>query len=78
MFVVPSATLYVRACSLNQHRWKWFLFPLIVLMPVGLDFSCPGNFSLIMLSLGLVWLVSGGATLYSDFLHYATPPTVKL
>ena len=78
MFVVPGAMMYLRACSLNQHRWKWFLLPLIVLMPVGLDFCYPGNFSLIMLFLGLVWLVSGGATLYSDFQHYATPPAVKL
>ena len=78
MIVLPGATLYVKACSFRQHRWKWFLLPLIVLMPVGLDFSCPGNFSLIMLFLGLVWLVSGGATLYSDLQRHAPPPAVKL
>ncbi|MGC9944614.1 MAG: hypothetical protein ABSE48_22555 [Verrucomicrobiota bacterium] len=74
MFVVPGATLYVKACSLRQHRWKWFLLPLIVLVPIGLDLSFPGNFSLIMLILGLVWLVSGGATLYSDLQPNASTP----
>jgi hypothetical protein len=43
-------------------------------VPIGLDLSFPGNFSLIMLILGLVWLVSGGATLHSDLQPNASTP----
>ncbi len=65
MFVVPGVFLYMRESGLiSEHRWKWPLLVFIVLGPIGIDLMFPHYFMLIMLFNGLVWLVSGGVTLY--------------
>ena len=71
MIVVSGAISYVKEAGLiSKHSWKWPLFVLIVLGPVGIDLIIgPGNFNLIMLFLGLVWLISGGVALYSCLRH---------
>jgi len=74
MFVVPGAISYVKEAGLiSKHSWKWPLLVLIVLGPVGIDLIGPGNFNLIMLFLGLVWLISGGVTLYLCLRHIRPP-----
>ena len=65
MFVVPGVFLYVKESGLiSEHPWKWPLLVLIVLGPIGIDLMFPHYFMLLMLFVGLVWLVSGGVTLY--------------
>jgi len=75
MFVVSGAFSYAREAGLiSKHSWKWPLFVLIVLGPVWIDLVVgPGNMGLIMLFLGLVWLLSGGVTLYSCLRHTIQP-----
>jgi hypothetical protein len=65
MIVVSGVFLYVKESGLiRENPWKWPLLVLIVLGPVGIDLMFPHYFMLIMLFVGLVWLVSGGVTLY--------------
>lgn len=74
MFVAPSALLYVKGGSISKFPWKWPLLVIIVLGPVGIDLIFPGYFMLTMLLLGVVWLISGEATLYF-FLQQLNKPS---
>jgi hypothetical protein len=74
MLVVPTAFLYVKeAGSISKHPWKWPLLVLIVLGPIVIDLIVPHYFMLTMLFLGVVWLISGGATLYMYVRHTPSP-----
>ncbi len=78
LLVASSAVLYLMmaAATMRKKPWKWLVFVLIVLGPLEINLLVPGNFielsRPVMLFLGLVWLLSGGATLYSYLRH--TPP----
>jgi len=59
------------------HPWKWLvlLFMALGLLVIGL--TGPGNFiegaRPVMLFVGLVWVISGGATLYL-YIRHTKPP----
>jgi hypothetical protein len=80
LLVASSALLYLMmaATTMRKKPWKWLLFVLIVLGPLDINLLVPGNFielsRPVMLFLGLMWLISGGASLYSYLRH--TPPPV--
>jgi hypothetical protein len=77
MFVVSGVFLYLKESGLiREHPWKWPLLVLIVLEPVAIDLMFPHYFMLIMLFAGLVWLISGGITLYL-FLQNPNRPSGK-
>ncbi len=79
LLVVPSGCLYLMmvAATIRKQPWKLLLLALIVLGPLEINLLVPGNFielsRPVMLFMGLVWLVSGGATLYS-YLQRTPPP----
>jgi MFS family permease len=59
---------------MDKHRpWKWLLVIFMALGLVALAFLAPGNFEAffqpVSLFVGLIWLTSGGATLYSYLRH---------
>ncbi len=74
-----NAILYLmmNAVSIREHRWKWLLLVLLALGPLGICFFVPGNYlevsRPVMLFVGLVCLVSGGATLISFLRHTRAP-----
>lgn len=74
-----NAILYLmfNAVSIREHRWKWLLFVLIALGPLGICWLVPGGYvevsRPVMLFLGLVWLFSGGVTLISFIRHTQRP-----
>jgi hypothetical protein len=74
-----SALLYLmfNAVSIKEHRWKWLLLALIATVPVGIAFLVPGTYTEacrpMMLSLGLIWFVSGSITLISFIRHHQPP-----
>lgn len=76
---VPNALFYllVSAGSISKQRWKWLLFILMLLGPLGLVLIVPGNFvevsRPVLLLGGLGFLSSGGATLFS-YLRQNKPP----
>ncbi len=78
-----NAILYLmmNAVSIKEHRWKWLLLIPILLAPLGICYFVPGNFielsRPVMLSLGLVWSISGVITLCS-FLHHHQPPVPEI
>jgi len=82
LLVVSNAFLYLMmaAATIRKKPWKWLLLVLIVLGPVEINLLVPGNFielsRPVMLFLGLVWLLSGGATLYS-YLRHSQPPAAE-
>lgn len=64
-----NAILYLmfNAVSIKEHRWKWICFALLVTVPSVIGFLLPGNYFRlwppVILFQGLVYLVSGVATL---------------
>ncbi len=85
IFLASNALLYVMAVagSIREYPWKWLLLVLLVLGPPGIGLIAPANwFELsrpvilsrpVMLFVGLVWLISGGATLYAYLRHTKAP-----
>jgi hypothetical protein len=78
-FGVLNVPQYVMSAvgSFRKHPWKWLLLVLMVLGPLGITLTVPGSFierlRPVSLFVGLVWLISGGATLYS-YLRQTKPP----
>lgn len=68
--------LMMNAISIKEHRWKWLLLVILALGPLVICYLVPGSFievsRPVMLFLGLVWFMSGGATLVS-FARHAQP-----
>jgi hypothetical protein len=77
MFVASNVSMYMKGGSIGKRPWKWPLLVLIVLGPVGIDLNFPGYFMPMMLFLGLVWLLSGGVTLYSYLRHTTKRPALE-
>ena len=81
VLVVSNALLYlmIAAGSLGKHPWKWLMLLVMVLVPLGICLLFPGDLSTqlprVMVCAGLLWLISGGATLYLYLRH--TPPPVQ-
>jgi len=75
-FWVPLYAFWVWRMG-GGHPWKWLvlLFMALGLLVIGL--TGPGNFiegaRPVMLFVGLVWVMSGGATLYSYLRHTKLP-----
>jgi len=65
----PLMYLMINALSFKQHSWKWLLLIVMTAGSVAISFLIPGNFfelmRPLMLFIGLAWLISGAATLYS-------------
>jgi hypothetical protein len=82
LLVVSNAFLYLMmaASTIRKKPWKWLLLVLIVLGPLEINLLVPGNVielsRPVMLFLGLVWLLSGGATLFS-YLRHSQPPAAE-
>jgi hypothetical protein len=80
IMVSSGAILYLmmNAISIREHRWKWLLLVILALGPLVICYLVPGSFievsPPVMLFLGLVWFMSGGATLVSFARH--TQPLV--
>jgi len=77
LFVVGYAFWIVRMGK--EHAWKWFVLLFMALGLLAIVLIIPGDFfqqwRVVALFVGLVWLGSGAATLYSYFRHTkpATP-----
>ncbi len=76
---LANALLYLmmNANSIREHRWKWLLPVLILIVTFGICYAVPGNFIEVSrpmtLFLGSIWLVSGVITLIS-FIRSHQPP----
>ncbi len=76
---LTSAALYlmINAVSIKEHRWKWLLLALIVIVPPGMCYFIPGNYLQVSrpmtLFLGVVWFISGVITLASFLRHHQGP-----
>ena len=59
--------LMMNDVSIKEHRWKWFCFALILVVPPVMGHLLSGNYLQmsppVTLFQGLVYLVSGGVTL---------------
>jgi len=79
LLVVSSAMLYLGAsvARIRKQPWRVLLLALMVSGPFGIDSMASGGFiermPPLMLFLGLVWLLSGGTTLYL-YLRDTKPP----
>ena len=79
IFLVSNALLYLRmtAGTIRQHRWKWVLWVVMILGSIAICFTAGANFLDLMrpllLFFGLIWGISGGATLYSYLRHTQAP-----
>ena len=86
--VATNAILYLmgNGVAIKQHRWKWLVLPIMLIGPIVIAPAIPfpaikpelipilEPFPPVMLSLGLVWFLSGAATLISFIRHNPTPP----
>jgi hypothetical protein len=78
-FLASAALSYLMIAggSFRKHPWKWLLLVLMVLGPLGITLIVPGGYMERLwpagLFVGLVWLISGVATLYS-YLRHTKPP----
>ncbi len=74
-----NAILYLmfNAVSIKEHRWKRICFALLVAVPPTIGFLLPGNYlhvsPPVTLFQGLIYLISGAATLVW-FLRHHQPP----
>ena len=89
LLVAPNAILYLmaNAVAIKQHRWKWLMLAIILIGPVVVAPAIPypavklellsgmESFPPVILSMGLVWFLSGAATLISFIRHNPLPPT---
>jgi hypothetical protein len=61
----------------REHPWKWLMVMFMVLGLIAIAFIVPGDmdvlFRPVALFVGVVWLASGGATLYS-YVRHTQPP----
>lgn len=61
----------------GENRWKWAVLLFMALGLLAIALLVPGDLSQlfwpVMLFLGLVWLISGGGTLYS-YIRHTQPP----
>jgi hypothetical protein len=88
LLVAPNAILFLmaNAVAIKQHRWKWLLLASMLIGPVVVAPAIPypavklrllsgmESFPPVLLSLGLVWFLSGAATLVSFIRHHPLPP----
>ena len=82
-FVASNAGLYLmcNAVAIRQYPWKWLVLVVLALGPIGIALALPDNtveLALpvprpVMLFLGLMWFVSGAATLVSFLRHNPVP-----
>ena len=89
LLVAPNAILYLmaNAVAIKQHQWKWLMLAIILIGPVVVAPAIPypavklqllsgmESFPPVILSMGLVWFLSGAATLISFIRHNPLPPT---
>jgi len=75
VFLASNQMLYLMltAASIRQPQWKWLVLFLMMLGSAGICFVVSANFfelmRPLMLFLGLIWLVSGLATLATYLRH---------
>jgi hypothetical protein len=86
--VASNAMLYLmgNGVAIKQHRWKWLVLAILVVGPITVAPAIPhpdvgpemtpilGPFPPVMLYMGLVWCLSGAATLISFIWHNPLPP----
>jgi hypothetical protein len=86
--VATNAILYLmgNGIAIKQHRWKWLVLPIMLIGPIVIAPAIPypavkpelipilEPFPPVMLSLGLVWFLSGAASLMSFIRHNPLPP----
>ena len=86
--VATNAILYLmgNGAAIKQHRWKWLVLAIMLIEPIAVAPAIPypdvgpelmpilGPFPPVMLSMGLVWCLSGAATLISFIRHNPPPP----
>ena len=86
--VASNANLYWmgNGVAIKQHRWKWLVLAILLVGPIVVVTAIPypdvgpemtpilGPFPPVMLSMGLVWCLSGAATLISFIRHNPLPP----
>jgi hypothetical protein len=87
--VAINAILYLmgNGVAIKQHRWKWLVLAIMLIGPIVVAPAIPypavgpeltpilGPFPPVMLVMGLVWFLSGAATLISFIRHNPLPPT---
>jgi hypothetical protein len=87
--VATNAVLYLmgNGVAIKQHRWKWLVLAILLIGPIVVAPAIPypavkpelipilEPFPPVMLSLGLVWSLSGAATLLSFIRHNPLPST---
>lgn len=75
-FWVPIYAFWVFRMG-REHRWKWLILLFMALGLVAIGLILPGGFlelaRWVMLFVGLMWFISGGATLYSYLRHTHAP-----
>jgi hypothetical protein len=88
--VACNAALYLMAngVAIKLYRWKWLVLPIMLVGPILLAPAIPypadqpGLIPLfeqmppVMICLGLVWFLSGSATLLS-FIRHHPPPSAQ-
>ncbi len=87
--VAINAILYLmgNGVAIKQHHWKWLVLGIMLIGPIAVTPAIPypdvgpdmtpilGPFPPVMLSMGLVWCLSGAATLISFIRHNPLPST---
>jgi MFS family permease len=78
-FWVPIYAFWVFRMG-REHLWKWLVLLFMALGLVAIGLIVPGGFvelsRWVTLFVGLMWFVSGGATLYSYLRHTHPPASV--
>ena len=78
LLILYGAPYVISAFMSREHPWKWFVALFIALGLAASTFAVPGSllvqFRPIPLFLGLIWLASGGITLYL-YMRRTQPPT---
>jgi hypothetical protein len=81
LIVASNAVLYLMlsAGSIQRYPWKWVLLVLVVVCPLAVGVIVPGNYieqsRPVMATLGLIWFLSGSATLWSYMRQTPKPTT---
>ncbi len=92
LIVAANALLYlmVNGVALRQHRWKWLVLMLLLVGPIVIAPGIPypavkselfpifQQFPPVALSIGLLWFLSGAATLIWFIEHHHLPTTEAL